>query len=107
MRISDWRSDVCSSDLLDPRVWLGTMVAVGVGDQRTPHPQIGFRLFLGFVEVVQRLLHLVHRAARPLDLALGAGRGVPVFGLRRQRIGRASRGEREGPYVEISVADVF
>src|SRR3546814_14076162 len=54
MRISDWRSDVCSSDLLDPRVWLGTMVAVVVGDQRTPHTQIGFRLVLGFVEVVQR-----------------------------------------------------
>src|SRR3546814_4477855 len=97
MRISDWRSDVCSSDLgphaiagqvpqpvLDPRVWLGTMVAVVVGDQRTPHPQIGFRLVLGFVEVVQRLVHLLHRAERPLDLALGAGRGVPVVGLRRQ-----------------------
>src|SRR3546814_2591858 len=42
MRISDWSSDVCSSDLL------------------------------------------LHRAERPLDLALGAGRGVPVVGLRRQ-----------------------
>ncbi|CAD7342469.1 hypothetical protein SPHS8_04074 [Sphingobium sp. S8] len=60
------------------------MVAVVVGDQRTPHPQIGFRLVLGFVEVVQRLVHLLHRAERPLDLALGAGRGVPVVGLRRQ-----------------------
>src|SRR3546814_19907897 len=109
--ISDWSSDVCSSDLgthgphaiagqvpqpvLDPRVWLGTMVAVVVGDQRTPHPQIGFRPVLGYVEVVQRLVHRLQRAERPLDLALGAGRGVPYVGLRRP-MGETAEGRTRG-----------
>src|SRR3546814_17676063 len=58
MRISDWSSDVCSSDLLDGQTLLGHLLAAG--DQNVPElPEA-----LG----VQDAVHGVHRAAVGLEL---------------------------------------
>src|SRR3546814_5338248 len=35
MRISDWSSDVCSSDLLEPAAWRGLEVGIGVDVEDT------------------------------------------------------------------------
>src|SRR3546814_14514781 len=99
MRISDWSSDVCSSDLLG---------------------------LIGFLQRTARLLDIVERLVRskigidrPLDLGIGEGRvsldeifvdvdrawrarcghGIRYCGDRRIATARASRWEREWQYV--------
>src|SRR3546814_6629465 len=78
MRISDWSSDVCSSDL--PRV----------------RPEIGDRL--GLLLEHQHPVAVLERGARAIGLVIiieGLGRG----GERAAKIGRASRRDRVCQYV--------
>ncbi len=65
------------------------MVTVIIGHERAAHPKVGFGLVRWFVEVVQRLVHLLDGAERALDLALGA-RGRAALGLRRRHVGQHS-----------------
>ena len=63
------------------------MVAVVVGDKRAAQPEVGFRLVLRLVKMIQRLVHLVDGTERPLDLALRPRRR-PALGLRRRQVGQ-------------------
>src|SRR3546814_17723576 len=96
MRISDWSSDVCSSDLgrtrpAAVRGWAGAVAGAAVRDAVVPHA--------GGIRAALR-----HRArTRPRSRARGR-RGLPRRG--RREIGRASGRERVCQYVEISVVAV-
>src|SRR3546814_9929764 len=73
MRISDWSSDVCSSDLLSeplaatarPRPWIGNVVAVGPAAGEAPMLD-GAELLLLQLAIAQLvLLWPIDRAAMP------------------------------------------
>src|SRR3546814_16842419 len=91
MRISDWSSDVCSSDLVDLGGRLGEREVGGPeagGDPLTEHRG---------GEVVQRALQVGHRDA------LVDHQAVDLVEDRRVQIGRAPRRERVCQYVSSSV----
>src|SRR3546814_14555798 len=89
MRISDWSSDVCSSDLLAARVSLdGAERRPETGEPAADHDQVG----LGVPD--QRRARLRARGRVEPERAQH-GRG--------QAIGSASCRERLWPYVEIAV----
>src|SRR3546814_14123025 len=98
MRISDWSSDVCSSDLIDTEVERLQWAAV-VG---------GISLVLSLL-IAWRLGYLIRRPL--LDISAAANRlrnldfDTPPLGRPRlrQQLGRASCRERVGQYGEISV----
>src|SRR3546814_14209680 len=85
MRISDWSSDVCSSDLLQPDGSyrpFGTKMWISGGDH----------------ELSETIVHLVLARTGPAEHGV---RGLSLF-----QIGRASCRERGGQYVSTSVVDV-
>ena len=62
------------------------MPAVVVGDEGATQPQISLGLVFRLMEMVERLVHLLDGAKRPLDLALGArGRAPLALGRRHMR----------------------
>src|SRR3546814_9540605 len=90
MRISDWSSDVCSSDL---RIEAGP-VARGAADAAVHHE---FGRILRHVRIEIVLDHPVHRFGEPaLAAQRGAARGADLAG---GEIGRASCRERVCQYV--------
>src|SRR3546814_11231353 len=92
MRISDWSSDVCSSDLIDGQVVIAHRRALG-------HAPIGFAGAVGVDR--QRQLELrVRSAMRQPQRALERRCHGEA---RRHQIGRASWRERVWQYVSISV----
>src|SRR3546814_8266621 len=102
MRISDWSSDVCSSDLLD--------VAVLHGDLDAETAELAFRLHLHVAEIlrVQVARMRVERREHPVDrrfdeLLVGDRLDVvgpdPLEHVAEQEIGRASCRERVCQYV--------
>src|SRR3546814_21105871 len=93
MRISDWSSDVCSSDLAEPLDRL---------------PKIYEAMMLGLRDYVNRnrFPGVVLGLSGGLDSALSAAVAVDALGPDRVRcvkLGRASRRGRVGQYVVISV----
>src|SRR3546814_20071150 len=102
MRISDWSSDVCSSDLdADHHVGLRMddqlveRALVAVGEHILHRPEVG-GVDLDLTELAARL-GLGHAHARHRRMAEYGG---------RDEIGRASGGERVGQDVLISVVAV-
>src|SRR3546814_14718473 len=96
MRISDWSSDVCSSDLA-----FGVIGSNGAGKSTL------LRLLGGISEPTEGSLGVYGRMATLLDLGVGfhdtfTGRENIELTL----IGRASCRERGSPYVLISVVAV-
>src|SRR3546814_14594140 len=121
MRISDWSSDVCSSDLLNALskdFFAGVTAgldALGIRYQRNPH------LVRGFDYYCHSAFEFVTDALGAQGTVLAGGRydglvetlgGPPIpgvgraAGLERLEIGRASVRERVCKYVEISVVAV-
>src|SRR3546814_3655396 len=70
MRISDWSSDVCSSDLSPERIGVGeiAVLAEQVGNDRKP----------ARLEIEQRMIDLDRRAPEQPFLQLMAGRAISV-----------------------------
>src|ERR671932_1405269 len=54
------------------------MLHAVVAPQEVQEPRVGFGLVLWFMEMVERLVHLLHRAEGPLHLALRARRHAPA-----------------------------
>src|SRR3546814_11956526 len=109
MRIRDWSSDVCSSDLVAARVGVGNRLAVVHLLRRqpgkVPAPGVGLEQ-----DVVAQHVELLLRLALDVDVrtavaALGvtehAARDAPARSGRTTalQIGRASCGERGRQYV--------
>src|SRR3546814_18688897 len=95
MRISDWSSDVCSSDLksFDNAIrLLGPPPAAGLGSRRHGGAQ----------PEAAGTLNAVRPALLQLPGLLPLGRGPPP-GLGHHPIGRASYRDRVWQYVEFSV----
>ena len=63
--------------VVDARMRLGSMVAAVVGGDEAREPAVRLRFGLGFMEMVERLVRVLHGAEWPLDLALGARRRPP------------------------------
>src|SRR3546814_5322244 len=89
MRISDWSSDVCSSDLGDGR----SARSAALADLR--HEAVDIRLVVHIVHAGTH--HRLEPAAREADAAAGAGGGADVDALGdaaiadfNREIGRAS-----------------
>src|SRR3546814_12111016 len=103
MRISDWSSDVCSSDLLaiDPHR------IVGFGEQRGRHIEAwGVAVQQITASLVRAFAHAhIEVALIAVDLSLIDHRADLRARLERT-IGRASCRERGCQYVEISVVAV-
>src|SRR3546814_17557266 len=104
MRISDWSSDVCSSDLLalvvDRRHAHGRDQIVRLATERLrQRPEVG-----GCWQVYAA--NIVRDAVSPHVLALAGLLAQKDRRLPRQEIGRAWCRERVGQYVEISVVAV-
>src|SRR3546814_16972809 len=107
MRISDWSSDVCSSDLIGARRllrWreLALIGFIGLDRQRrggAPLPGVGGQ---------HRIIEMdARRAVHQRMMDLLEGRDLPVGQPRYQReLGRASWRERVCQYVSISVVAV-
>src|SRR3546814_13144532 len=87
MRISDWSSDVCSSDLLQP---LSSLDALAV-DPHLAGPQ----------QLLQPAM--TERGEMPLEPAVEAQPGLVLGDCDGHEIGRASCRERVCQYVSISV----
>src|SRR3546814_16629642 len=117
MRISDWSSDVCSSDLLVYRergvaldeatleaaaaadaVLLGAMglPEVRYPDGREISPQVDLRELWGLFAGVRPIRAI---PGAPLPLADPRAGGIDFVLVRAQKIGRASGRERVCPYV--------
>src|SRR3546814_18514486 len=100
MRISDWSSDVCSSDLLAESAGLESLDRGLRGSVRGRHapPQFG-RVRIAFGEHARRAEYrLQHQGARGI-------RGQ-AFGERGRQIGRASGREKVWQYGLSSVGAV-
>src|SRR3546814_17860606 len=97
MRISDWSSDVCSSDLLPP------IKSVGMPDRRhgreEQHVSVKRALVIGSSGGIGAAL---------VNQLVASGRFDRIYARNRRphEIGRASRRERGCPYVKISVVAV-
>src|SRR3546814_14197626 len=88
MRMSDWSSDVCSSDLMDPLFDFTGKVALVTGGSRG----LGYRMVNALAERGADVIV----ASRYLDNCEAVG---------DESIGRASCRARECQYVLISVVD--
>src|SRR3546814_16907409 len=99
MRISDWSSDVCSSDLIDPRE-----VEDVVED---PQQQLAGTLHPGeLVAMLVRQAALQHQLREADDGVQRRADLVAHVGQELGQIGRASCRARVCQYVEISVVAV-
>src|SRR3546814_20069752 len=100
MRISDWSSDVCSSDLEgDGLEYLGTLTAARRGpDGAAGALAQGASRRFGYHRAVRRGAGRAVRRRRR--------RGAGDTGRSRGQIGRASCRDRAGQYVWISVVAV-
>jgi len=58
--------------VVDARMRLGAMVATVIGGDEARKPAVRLRFGLGFMEMVERLVRILHGAEWPFDLALGA-----------------------------------
>src|SRR2546422_995034 len=65
--------------VLHPRMRRRAMRAVVVAQQVVEEPGIGLGFGLRFMEVIQRLVRLFHRAEWPLHFAFRAGRGAAAI----------------------------
>src|SRR3546814_14948678 len=103
MRISDWSSDVCSSDLDDPKFVIGKVERSSVFVPRSP--RIGTNEDNAFDLARLGCLHLIgieetsQDAGDPLDLALLAANEMADARHYDFEIGRASGRERGCQYV--------
>src|SRR3546814_15850058 len=96
MRISDWSSDVCSSDLADP----------DQDERRTLHHELAPAVEVGErrdEEMVERAAGIVAHGEEKQEAGQHGERDRQQ---RRRKIGRASCRERVCQYVSISVVAV-
>src|SRR3546814_12112888 len=122
MRISDWSSDVCSSDLLRDRARPGEALPAPLIELRffeicLRPDQIGPRSRLvgfphGFLAREARVVFapLTRLPSCSAERRLGLIDGEPQVGVipfKEQKIGRAPGRERVGQYGEISVGAVY
>src|SRR3546814_13394202 len=104
MRISDWSSDVCSSDLVEPRGIIGERgVAPGL-HPRDDRRDVGGHIGIALAPIIDQRVELGREAGvggvkPPHHPALLPDGSV-------QQIGRASCRERVCQYVKISVVAV-
>src|SRR3546814_13227192 len=105
MRISDWSSDVCSSDLLADAL-SGWPVRHPLGDPRNPPVTSLLTPLLGHWGMVLGAAPLGERAAQGFDVASRRLRLFSAGRFETPQIGRASCRARVCPYVEISVVAV-
>src|SRR3546814_12185625 len=106
MRISDWSSDVCSSDLLAEVLAeevVQAAILVGEDGDRRIVAHRADRLLLVLDHRMQDQLQILHR---PADRDLTAAQRIPCQRPRLVEIGRASCRERVCQYVWISVGAV-
>src|SRR3546814_14698345 len=102
MRISDWSSDVCSSDLLADADD-ATLLDIGIG---TGQQEVAVLRALAAQDRLPRRLHIVGIEPGPSMLA-DAERSFAALGAELGlEIGRASCRERVCKYVSISVVAV-
>src|SRR3546814_12244032 len=105
MRISDWSSDVCSSDLL-----IGDKLIGARRDMRDNLIQGRRQLRLAtrrpFFEVLPAIA-FISDAFRPNGInVVKVSANAPLYGAPLEKIGRASCRERVCQYVELSVVAV-
>src|SRR3546814_20789180 len=70
MRISDWSSDLCSSDLADAAVHLHALAHRKVGSAAGLRLGDGNYQLCAFAALIEQLLRLHHRGARDFHLAI-------------------------------------
>src|SRR3546814_12208209 len=108
MRISDWSSDVCSSDLLAQHLLYAAVGMVEAVDRQRLHEDAvdGVARMQRPVRVLEHHLHqLVEGLVAPRALPLpGDGDAAAPVGI--EEIGRASCRERVCQYVSMSVVAV-
>src|SRR3546814_18324511 len=106
MRISDWSSDVCSSDLSQPESrksimkLMARLTAIEVGSMPTT---MAFAPALAACPAVAPALNAVYAAFIPVNTPLATAIFVPTD----EKIGSASWWERVCQYVYISVVAVY
>src|SRR3546814_2585916 len=91
MRISDWSSDVCSSDLLDQRRVIEVLPALR--DHAVPELEIAFEAGQAQPEFVRELERLGHVLALHADAAArreGAVHHAPAVELQDAAVGEAA-----------------
>src|SRR3546814_12920036 len=95
MRISDWSSDVCSSDLRQLALDLVHRADAGAGlHRRRVDALVGDQLLHGDVGPVERLVGAVLVADLPgEDVVVVAARPVRALGLAGEKIGRGRVGK--------------
>src|SRR3546814_14253569 len=116
MRISDWSSDVCSSDLLFNLGFLRPLVGEGRGEDQAQPDQGGREPFLQPVppypgtdplELPRHALEIIDRRSHPLPpFAALAGVLLDPLAQRGRQIGSAPWRTRVCRYVQIAVVPV-
>src|SRR3546814_15155120 len=90
MRISDWSSDVCSSDLVEPPELLHRAV------DHAPHLLVGGDVDGERQSSASRRGDLVHHRVGPVVVPVDADDGGPLAGEEARRVGAdAARGARD------------
>src|SRR3546814_18367659 len=105
MRISDWSSDVCSSDLLEQTMlWERGVDHALFRPDRAPHPAFAdlprpIQLYVGRVAVEKNIEAFLDASHPGTKVIVGDGPALPDLGARYPEIGRASCRERVCQYV--------
>src|SRR3546814_5619336 len=98
MRISDWSSDVCSSDLRLRRVGAADGLRTGLGQPEVPNLALGDEVFHRAGHVLDRHVGIDAVLVEQVD-DVGAQALERRLGNGADEIGRASCRERVCPYV--------
>src|SRR3546814_14760091 len=91
MRISDWSSDVCSSDLLTPARWEAAI--------QTMRGHIRISVLHGLPQAIQKQVMGTRMTDDEYVYDEDSGEWIPASELERKKIGRASCRERVCQYV--------
>src|SRR3546814_17653777 len=110
MRISDWSSDVCSSDLAE-RTVIGKHAQCVVAHHAQARPGLREALAqrrIRFASTHSQCAHHPFKFMREMHPLTQRRDAAPRFGpAHRDQIGRAAWREREYQYVSISVVAVY